>query len=262
MSKIVSKVKSKLVLITGASSGFGRAIAIELSKVGYDLILLARRKQKLLELAEQLSGEANCKVHCLVADVNQRQELALKLAELPSDFQDIDVLINNAGLALGMSGAAQSDWQDWQTMIETNCMGLAFITRQLLPKMVKRNVGQIINVGSTAGLYAYKGGNVYGATKAFVDQFSAGLRSDLLGSNVRVTNIIPGLVGGTEFSDVRFHGDEQKAQDVYKGYQALSAEDIARSVQWVIEQPKHMNVNRLELTPTCQASGGLVVHKS
>lgn len=248
---------SKLVLVTGASSGFGRAIAMELSAAGYDLILLARRKSKLIELAESLSS----KVHCLQADVNQRQELASKLDGLPAEFRQIDVLINNAGLALGMSTADHSDWQDWQTMIETNCMGLAFMTRQILPSMVERNSGQIINIGSTAGIYSYKGGNVYGASKAFVDQFSAGLRSDLLGSKVRVTNLIPGLAGGTEFSDVRFHGDQLKAQTVYQDCQPLQAQDIARTVKWLLEQPEHMNVNRLELTPTCQASAGLVVHK-
>ena len=252
---------SQLVLITGASSGFGRAIAIELAQAGCDLVLLARRKQKLLDVAEQIQLDTKVKVHCLQADVTQRQELAKKLSELPDEFKEIDVLVNNAGLALGLTPAQQSDWQDWQTMIETNCLGLAFITRQILPNMVERDSGQIINIGSTAAIYAYKGGNAYGATKAFVDQFSAGLRSDLLGTKVRVTNLIPGLVAGTEFSNVRFNGDDQKAENVYDGCQPLLAEDIARSVKWVIEQPEHMNVNRLEVTPTCQASLGLGVHK-
>ena len=248
---------SKLALVTGASSGFGRAIAIELSKVGYELILLARRETKLLELKDQLNTQA----HCLLADVNDRKALVKKLACLPSELKNIDLLVNNAGLALGVSSAQESDWRDWQTMIETNCMALAFMTRQLLPNMVERNSGHVINIGSTAGSHAYKGGNVYGASKAFVDQFSAGLRSDLLGTMVRVTNVVPGLAGGTEFSDVRYHGDQRQAQEVYRGCEPLTAQDIARSVCWVAQQPEHMNVNRLEVMPTCQASAGLAVHK-
>ena len=249
---------SKLALVSGASAGFGRAIAMELSAAGYELILLARREERLLDLQKHLKTKS----YCLVGDVNQRQRLGEQLSELPSSLKNIDVLVNNAGLALGLSTAQESDWQDWQTMIETNCLGLAFLTRQLLPRMVERNKGHIINMGSTAGLHAYKGGNVYGASKAFVDQFSMSLRADLLGTRVRVTNLIPGLVGGTEFSNVRYHGDAQKAEEVYQDCEPLSAEDIARSVRWVVEQPEHMNVNRLEIMPTCQAPAGLAVHKN
>jgi len=248
---------NKIVLITGASSGFGRATALELDALGYRLILLARRQEKLAALQSELQQIP----HLIIADVNDRDALHAALSNLPDDFKNIDVLINNAGLALGVAPAQDSDWQDWQTMISTNCAGLASMTQLVLPQMIERNAGQIINVGSTAGLHAYKGGNVYGATKAFVDHFTMSLRSDLLGTRVRVSNIIPGLVGGTEFSQVRYHGDTDSAANVYEGCEPLQADDIARSIRWVIEQPEYMNVNRLEVMPTCQASAGLAVHK-
>lgn len=248
---------TKTVLITGASSGFGRATAIELDSAGYQLVLLARRKDKLAELADSL----NAKPHIIQADITERETLTTALQNLPGSFKHIDVLINNAGLALGVEPTQNSRWEDWQTMISTNCAGLASMTHLLVPQMIERNRGQIINVGSTAGLHAYKGGNVYGASKAFVDHFSMSLRADLLGTKVRVTNLIPGLVEGTEFSQVRYHGDEQSASQIYDHCEPLQPDDIARSIRWVIEQPEHMNVNRLEVMPTCQASAGLAVHK-
>ena len=210
---------NKTALITGASAGLGRSIALELANNGYQLILLARRAEQLQILAKELDDTAT---HIIACDVNDHAKIKDELANLPHDFDKIDVLINYAGLALGLSTADKTKWSDWQTMIETNCMSLAFMTRQILPKMVERNSGYIINLGSAAGSYAYKGGNVYGASKAFVEHFSISLRSDLLGTKVRVCNLIPGLIGGTEFSNIRFHGDDDSAAALYQGCEPLT----------------------------------------
>lgn len=244
--------------ITGASSGIGRATALRLADSGYPLILLARRKEKLLALAENLSVPT----HIIACDINDRVVLDQKLAERPSDFKNIDVLVNNAGLALGLETADKTRWQDWDTMIQTNCVSLVYLTRQLLPTMVARNAGHIINIGSIAGRYAYRGGNVYGATKAFVEQFSINLRTDLLGTLIRVTNLEPGMLGDTEFSNVRFQGDDQAADAVYAGCDPLAPEDVAESIRWVLSLPERVNINSMEIMPTCQAPGGLSVHKS
>ena len=219
--------------------------------------MLARREEKLIELAQSLSTPC----HLIVCDVTDYERLQTKLNALPEPFSEIDILVNNAGLALGLATADKTDWQDWQTMIETNCMALAFLTRQLLPKMVERKHGLIVNLGSIAGNYAYKGGNVYGASKAFVDQFSSNLRADLLGTKVRVTNLVPGLIGETEFSKVRFHGDMDAVDAVYADCEALTPDDIANTIQWLVSLPEHVNINRMEIMPTCQASAGLAVHK-
>lgn len=250
-------MKKATALITGASAGIGRATALELADQGYQLILLARRGDKLKELDDQLAVDT----HTIVCDINDHSKLQAELNALPDQFSDIDVLINNAGLALGLSKADEALWDDWQTMIQTNCISLAFITRQLLPAMVSRNVGHIVNLGSIAGNYSYQGGNVYGATKAFVDQLSINLRTDLLGTQVRVTNLAPGMIGNTEFSLVRYHGDEQAAGSVYEAYEPLTPEDIARTISWVVSLPAHINVNSMEIMPTCQAPGGLALAK-
>ncbi|MFT4636516.1 MAG: 3-hydroxy acid dehydrogenase/malonic semialdehyde reductase [Arenicella sp.] len=248
----------KTALITGASAGLGLAIATRLSDVGYQLILVARRESKLIKLANSLP--TNC--HVIACDVNDFEQLAAKLESRPDQFRNIDLLLNNAGLALGLSTADKADWADWQTMIQTNCMALAFVTRQILPAMVKRNKGLIINLGSTAGNYAYRGGNVYGASKAFVDHFTMNLRADLLGTQVRVTNLVPGLISETEFSNIRFHGDSDAAAAVYANCDALTPDDIANSVEWVAGLPDHVNINKLEIMPTCQAPAGLIVDKT
>ena len=244
--------------ITGASVGIGRATAVALAGSGHQLVLLARRKEKLESLAEELSVP----VHIIACDVNDRVSLDRGLADIPGEFKNIDVLVNNAGLALGMETADKTLWQDWETMIHTNCVALVYLTRQLLPAMVERNSGHIINIGSIAGRYAYKGGNVYGATKAFVEQFSINLRTDLLGTQIRVTNLEPGMLGDTEFSNVRFHGDDQAASAVYAGCEPLAPNDVAESIRWVVSLPQHVNINSMEIMPTCQAPGGLQVHKS
>ncbi|MDG6777742.1 SDR family NAD(P)-dependent oxidoreductase [Thiomicrorhabdus sp. zzn3] len=249
-------------LITGASSGIGKATAEVLAAEGYKLILLARRQDRLEALKSQLEIDCNTQCHLIACDINDHIQLKAELDALPNAFKPVDVLINNAGLALGLNPAHETDWNDWQTMIETNCLSLAFLTRQILPGLVKANHGHIINVGSIAGTYHYKGANVYGATKAFVEQFSVNLRSDLLGTAVRVTNLEPGLLNDSEFSLVRFKGDAQRADKVYEGLQPLKAADVAETVRWILQQPAHVNINRIEIMPVHQAPGGPTVAKT
>lgn len=244
---------SKIALITGASVGIGAATARALDRLGFDLVLVARRGDKLAALVSELNGNHTA-IEC---DLKNHQQVA----NLLKPFNNIDVLVNNAGLALGLEPADQTDWAHWENMIQTNCTALAFLTRHILPNMVERNCGHIINIGSTAGTYAYRGGNVYGATKAFVEQFSMGLRADLLGTAIKVTNLQPGLIGGTEFSNIRFQGDQAKVDSTYDNCQPMQAEDIAETIAWIVNQPPHVNVNRIELMPVCQAPAGLAVNK-
>ncbi len=251
---------SKVALITGASSGFGQAIAERLAQSGYKLILLARRLDRLEALAKSLSSLTSC--HVIASDLRNHGALKQALTTLPESFQNIEVLVNNAGLALGLAPAHQAEWQDWAQMIDTNCTALAYITHLVLPVMVKLNTGHIVNIGSTAGRYAYKGANVYGASKAFVEQFSQNLKSDLIGTAVRVTHIAPGLAGGSEFSLVRFKGDEEKAKEVYAGTLPLEPGTIAEAVSWALNQPAHVNVTHIELMPVCQALAGYAVHRN
>ncbi len=246
------------VLVTGASSGFGKAICQKLIADGYKVIGAARRVDKLSELARQLDDN----FLPFQLDVTKKDAVENLLLSLPDKFKPIDILINNAGLALGMEPAYEANYADWEIMVNTNIIGLMHLTRIILPEMVKRNRGYIINLGSTAGNYAYQGGNVYGATKAFVKQFSANLRTDLLGKKIRVTNIEPGLCGNTEFSNVRFHGNDKQAAAVYQGVEFIKPEDIANTVSWLVNSPKHFNVNNIEIMPTAQASGGLKVIKN
>lgn len=246
------------VFVTGASAGFGSAIARTFVKGGHRVVATARRKDRLQALAEEL-GDALLPIQL---DVRDRASVEALLTELPPEFSAIDVLVNNAGLALGLDPAYQASLDDWQTMIDTNCTGLVQVTRTLLPGMVERNRGHIFNLGSTAGRWPYPGANVYGATKAFVRQFSLNLRSDLAGTAIRVTDIEPGLCGGTEFSNVRFHGDDEKAATVYQDVQPLTAEDIADSIYWIATRPPHVNINTIELMPVAQSFAGLSVKRS
>ena len=245
---------NQVALITGASTGIGKATAQKLATEGLKLSLLARREPLLKVLQKELSELTDC--HIITCDINDHKTLNMALDKLPKPFQEIDILINNAGLALGLNPAQDTDWLDWQTMINTNCLSLAFLTRQILPGLVERNHGHIINIGSIAGSYAYKGANVYGATKAFVEQFSSNLRSDLLGTAIRVTNVEPGMLNESEFSLVRFKGDEDKANDVYQGLTPLNAEDVAETIRWIMAQPAHVNINRIEIMPLHQALAG------
>lgn len=250
----------KTVFITGATSGFGEACARRFaSEQGWQLVITGRRKQRLEALAKELS--ASCPVHCLVFDIRDEDAIQDALSSLPEAFSDIHTLINNAGLALGTKPADQCDTRQWINMIDTNIKGLVLITHALLPALKKNNSGSIINLGSVAGNYPYPGGNVYGGTKAFVKQFSLNLRSDLLGSGIRVTNIEPGMAE-TEFSVVRFEGDQSKADAVYKGMKPLSAEDIAESIYWVACRPAHVNINAMEIMPVQQAFAAFDVDRN
>jgi len=248
----------KTILITGATSGFGKACAITFAQNGWKLILTGRREDRLARLYDELSLKTL--VHTISLDVRSRGEVFKKFQSLPVDFAAIDVLVNNAGLALGLLPAHEADLDDWETMIDTNIKGLVYCTRAILPNMVERNGGLIINIGSIAGNWPYPGGNVYGATKAFVQQFSRNLRADLLGKNIRVTNVEPGIAE-TEFSIVRYHGDEEKAKKVYQHTRALSAQDIADIIWWLANSPEHVNINQLEVMPTLQAWGPLSVFR-
>lgn len=239
------------VMITGASAGFGLAMAQLFIEKGYRVIGVARRQARLENLKARL-GEL---FYPLVMDMTDISSIDQGLSSLPEDWRQIDILVNNAGLALGLDKAYEADFADWQTMIMTNILGLTYLTRQLLPQMVERRSGHIINMGSTAGTYPYPGGNVYGATKAYVKQFSLELRADLAGTKVRVTNIEPGLCGGTEFSNIRFKGDNGRAEKLYEGANSIQPEDIANTVLWVVEQPVHVNINRIEIMPTSQSFG-------
>jgi 3-hydroxy acid dehydrogenase/malonic semialdehyde reductase len=240
----------QIALVTGASAGFGAAIVRRFASHGVRVIAASRRLDRLEGLADELGRTL---VLPLALDVDDRAGVAAALAALPDEFAAIDCLVNNAGLALGMGPAQAADPDDWDRMIATNCRGVAQLTRAVLPGMVERGCGHVVNMGSVAGTYPYPGGNVYGATKAFVRQFSLDLRSDLHGTGVRVTCIEPGMVGGTEFSAIRFGGDEAKAAAVYRGMQPLTADDIAETVWWTTSQPPHVNVNTIEIMPVAQS---------
>jgi 3-hydroxy acid dehydrogenase/malonic semialdehyde reductase len=244
-------------LVTGASSGFGAAIARRLVRDGNRVVAAARRADRLAALHAEL-GPA---LLAFPLDVTDAAAVAALPGSLPAGWREIDLLVNNAGLALGLGPAWEADPAAWEQMVATNVSGLIRMTRALLPGMVARDRGQIVNLGSTAGSYAYPGGHVYGASKAFVTQFSLNLRADLVGTAIRVTDLEPGLVGGTEFSAVRF-GDVARAAAVYAGTQPLTAEDVAEAVAWVVGLPGHVNINRIEMMPTCQAPGPLAVKRT
>ncbi len=248
----------RTVFITGASSGFGAAAARRFAARGDRVVAAARRTERLRSLADELGPDV---LLPLTLDVRDRSSVERAAASLPRDFAEVDILVNNAGLALGLEPAAEADLDEWEQMIETNCTGVVYVTRALLPQMVARGTGHIVNLGSIAGSYPYPGGNVYGATKAFVRQFSLNLRSDLHGTGVRVTCVEPGLAGGTEFSDVRFGGDSERAASVYAGTQPLTADDIAAAIEWATSQPPHVNVNSIELMPTSQSFAPFQVYR-
>lgn len=248
---------TKTILITGASAGIGKATAELLAKEkGVRLILTARRLEKLKEVAASLP----CGTHLLTFDIRDRAATAKAIESLPNEWRAVDVLINNAGLALDLTTVDTANPDDWQVMIETNIVGLLAMTRAILPGMKTRSRGHIVNLSSIAGTYHYSGAHVYGATKAFVTYFSLAMRSELLGTPIRVTNIEPGMVE-TDFSLVRFKGDQQRAGSVYENTAPLHAEDIAECIRWALAQPPHVNINRIEVMPTTQAPAGLKVHR-
>jgi 3-hydroxy acid dehydrogenase/malonic semialdehyde reductase len=236
------------VFVTGASSGFGAAVARRFAADGARVVATARRVDRV----EALASEFGARILPLALDVRDRPAVAAAVAALPAEFAAVDVLVNNAGLALGLKPAQDADLDDWDQMIDTNCKGLVYCTRAILPGMVARRRGHVINLGSVAGTYPYPGGNVYGGTKAFVHEFSLNLRSDLHGTGVRVTCVEPGMAD-TEFSLVRFSGDKGKADNVYAGMQPLTADDIAESIHWAATMPQHVNVNTIELMATAQS---------
>jgi 3-hydroxy acid dehydrogenase/malonic semialdehyde reductase len=245
----------KTILITGASSGFGLATARLLANQGYKLILVARRDERLDEIKQSLQSD----VFTASVDVTDKEAVRRFFADLPKEYSSIDVVINSAGLALGMGPAQESDLEDWERMVDTNVKGLLYVTRHAIDVMKAQKSGLIINIGSVAGSVPYKGGNVYGATKAFVRQFSRNLRTDLFGTGIKVTNIEPGAAE-TEFSIVRFK-DKQKADEYYEGWRPLKPEDIAHTIEWVINQPKHVNIDNVEIMPLDQTYAGMVLDK-
>ncbi|MFZ6759146.1 SDR family NAD(P)-dependent oxidoreductase [Undibacterium sp. Ji50W] len=247
-----------IVLITGASSGFGEEMARKFVSQGHKVIAAARRAERLAALQSEL-GAALLPV---TLDVTSKDSIRLALEGLPQDWKQIDVLVNNAGLALGTEPAHLASQDEWDTMIDTNTKGLVTVTRAVLPAMVVRGSGLVINIGSVAGSTAYPGGNVYGATKAFVDQFTKNLRADLVGTGVRATNIAPGLCGGTEFSNVRYRGNDDAAAKVYEGTVPLTATDIAETAYWIATLPPHVNINHIEMMPTCQGYGPLTIKRT
>ena len=250
-----NSTQPQIALVTGASAGFGHAISERFLRDGYRVIAAARQMEPLRALRQQY-GDAVLPVSL---DVRDAQAVAALRDSLPEAWRDIDVLVNNAGLALGKEKAHEADFQDWRTMIDTNVTGLALMTHAFLPGMVARKRGLVINIGSVAGKYPYPGGNVYGATKAFVAQFSRNLRADLTGTGVRVTDVQPGLVGETEFSLVRYKGDQERTAAMYAGAHPLRPEDIAETVAWVASLPPHVNVNAIEVMPTSQSFAALTV---
>ena len=246
-------MNSKIALITGATSGIGAACAETFAQQGYNLILLARRTELLQENAAQLKSKYDINIQTLVADVRHKENLTQTLESLPADWKQVDVLINNAGLSQGLDPIDKADTDDWDTMIDTNVKGLLYVTKIVSNWMIPQKRGHIINIGSIAGKEVYPNGNVYCASKHAVDALNKGMRIDLLPHNIKVTAINPGMVE-TEFSLVRFKGDEERAKNVYKGFEPLLAQDIADAIWFVVSRPAHVNINDMLIMPTAQAS--------
>ncbi len=247
-----------IAFITGATAGYGYATAEKFLREGWSVVAAGRRIERIDPLRKEY-GEA---VLPLKLDVTQRQEVLSAVENLPAAFKTVDVLVNNAGGAHGLGPAQTANLDDWDTMIDINIRGLMYCTRAVLPGMVERQRGHVINIGSVAGEFPYPGGNAYGGVKAFTHQFSLNLRADLLGTNVRVTCVEPGLSGGTEFSEVRFKGDKTKAAAVYAGTEPMTADDIAETVYWVATRPARVNVNTISMMATCQAFSPFAIHRT
>jgi serine 3-dehydrogenase len=256
----MTELKDKIVLITGASSGIGQASAVEFAKFGAKLILAARRKDRLDTLAAKLSKEHNSEVLTISLDVRDQKMVQKAIEGLPEEWSGIDILINNAGLARGLDKIHQADISNWDEMIDTNIKGLLYVTRAVMPGMVKRNAGHIVNIGSIAGHEVYPNGNVYNATKHAVKALNKAMRMDAFGTNIRVTSIDPGFVE-TEFSLIRFQGDGERAQKVYQGMRPLTAQDIAEAIIWSCARPAHVNIESMIIMPTDQAAVTMVNRK-
>jgi NADP-dependent 3-hydroxy acid dehydrogenase YdfG len=249
---------SKTILITGASSGIGGASARIFAKNGCRLILNARRKERLITLKKELEKDYNAEIHLLPFDVRDQKSVEENINSLPKEWNSINILLNNAGLALGLGTIDQGSIEHWDTMIDTNVKGLLYVSKATIPLLKKDGTGQIINIGSIAGKEVYDNGNVYCATKHAVDALTKAMRLALATIPIRVSAVHPGAVE-TEFSLVRFEGDNQKAKDAYKGYDNLVAQDIAEAVLWVSDRPKHVNINELTIMPTAQPKAGTVI---
>ncbi|HVK62719.1 MAG TPA: SDR family NAD(P)-dependent oxidoreductase [Bdellovibrionales bacterium] len=254
----MTQLKGKRVLITGATAGIGEACAIQFARQGCNLVITGRRTERLKELSKKLSSEFGVRVDTLAFDVSNRAETEKALSSI--DLSDIAVLVNNAGLARGTESMQKANIDDWEVMVDTNIKGLLYVTRTLIPKMLQKNEGHIVNIGSVAGRWVYPGGGVYCATKFAVRALSEGLRFDLLGTPIRITNIEPGMVE-TDFSKTRFDGDTEKAAAVYKGMNPLKANDIAETALWCVMRPAHVNIQELVIFPTDQAAVGPYVHR-
>ncbi|MEC4814879.1 MAG: SDR family oxidoreductase [Scytonema sp. PMC 1069.18] len=258
-------IENQIVLITGASSGIGAACAKLFAQAGAKLILAARRLERLQQLVEEVveshQGASSVQIHLLELDVRDRNAVEAAIASLPPSWSDIDILINNAGLSRGLDKVHEANIQDWEEMIDTNIKGLLYLTRFVVPGMVNRDRGHVVNIGSIAGHQTYPGGNVYCGTKAAVKAITEGLKQDLLGTPIRVTSVDPGMVE-TEFSEVRFHGDRDRAQKVYQGLTPLTPDDVADVVLFCVTRPAHVNINEIILMPVDQASAILVNRKS
>ncbi|RLD68571.1 MAG: NAD(P)-dependent oxidoreductase [Bacteroidetes bacterium] len=244
---------NKIALITGTTSGIGKATALQLAEQNYDLIITGRRKERLESLASEITDKYNCKIITLNFDIRKKQEVDDAIDSLSGNWKNIAVLVNNAGLAAGADPIHEGLVDDWERMIDTNIKGLLYISKKVMPLMIERKTGHIVNIGSVAGKQVYTNGNVYCGTKHAVDAITQGMRVDLLHYGIRVTQIAPGAVD-TEFSVVRFHGDEDKAKQVYKGFEPLHADDIANAVVFAITRPPHVNINDMLIMPTAQAS--------
>ena len=252
-------LKDKTVFITGASAGIGRACAAAFAREGARLLLCARRMEKLTELTTELQKNHNVDCHLFELDVRNQKDVEKSIAGLPSEWQKIDILLNNAGLSRGLAKLHEADLTDWEEMIDTNIKGLLYVSRAVVPGMVSRKNGHIVNIGSIAGHEVYPGGNVYCATKHAVDAITKGMQIDLVDTPVRVSTVDPGMVE-TEFSLVRFHGDTEKANTVYQGLTPLAGDDIAEAIIFCVTRPAHVNIHQLRIMPTAQAAA-MVAHR-
>lgn len=247
----------KIVLITGASSGIGRSTALRFAAEGARILICARRTERLDALAQELRSTYGVKVHTFTLDVRDRAAVERSISGLPDEWKGISLLVNNAGLSRGLDTIQEGNMDDWDEMIDTNVKGLLYVTRAVLPGMIARSEGHIVNIGSVAGRWVYPKGNVYNASKFAVTALNEGMKMDLLGTPIRVTSVDPGLIE-TEFSIVRFHGDEERAKNVYKGMTPLSPDDIADTIVWAATRPAHVNISTVIMMPTDQSAPTLV----
>lgn len=256
----MTSLKNKIAFITGASAGIGRACARAFAREGARVLICARRRDKLLDLANELRDTYKADVHFIQLDVRNRKDVETALNTLPEKWKAIDILVNNAGLSRGLTKLHEGLLSDWEEMIDTNIRGLLYVSRVVIPGMVTRNCGHIVNIGSIAGHEVYPGGNVYCATKYAVDAITRGMQIDLVDTPIRVSSVDPGMVE-TEFSVVRFHGDTDRAGKVYRGLTPLTGEDIAEAIIFCVTRPPHVNIHQLRIMPTAQASA-TIAHRS